>query len=156
MLSIDPYPTKQLCWPGDNRTDSIISPVPMHYSDVIMSAMASQITGVLIVCSIACSGADKKNQTSASPAFVNEIHRWPLDSPHKGPITRKMFPFDDVVMEATREEKGWPQQSPKSVHISINTEAVHSLIYHPLCQFDINLKIMDSKHNTAGALCEQF
>ena len=26
------------------------------------------------------------------------IHRWPVDSPHKGPITRKMFPFDDVIM----------------------------------------------------------
>ena len=26
------------------------------------------------------------------------IHRWPVDSPHKGPVTRKMFPFDDVIM----------------------------------------------------------
>ena len=31
-------------------------------------------------------------------AFVREIHRWPLSSPHKGPATRKMFPFDDVIM----------------------------------------------------------
>ena len=26
------------------------------------------------------------------------IHRWPVNSPHKGPVTRKMFPFDDVIM----------------------------------------------------------
>ena len=43
-----------------------------HYSDVIMSAMASQITGVSIVCSAVCSGADqRKYQSSASLAFVN-------------------------------------------------------------------------------------
>ena len=27
------------------------------------------------------------------------IHRWPVNSPHKGPVTRKMFPFDDVIMK---------------------------------------------------------
>ena len=40
----------------------------------------------------------KKNQSSASLAFVRGIHRWPVNSPHKGPVTRKMFPFDDVIM----------------------------------------------------------
>ena len=30
--------------------------------------------------------------------FVRGIHRWPVNSPHKGPVTRKMFPFDDVIM----------------------------------------------------------
>ena len=30
--------------------------------------------------------------------FLKGIHRWPVDSPHKGPVTRKMFPFDDVIM----------------------------------------------------------
>ena len=43
----------------------------VHYSDVIMSAMVSQITGVSIVCSAVCSGVDKKkHQSSASLAFV--------------------------------------------------------------------------------------
>ena len=70
-----------------------------HYSDVIMSAMASQITGVPIVCSTVCSGADqRKHQSSASLAFVWGIHRWPVNSPHKGQVTQKMFPFDDVIM----------------------------------------------------------
>ena len=72
----------------------------VHYSDVIMSAVASQISDVSIVCSTVCSGADhkEKHQSSASLAFVRGIHRWPLDSPHKGPVTRKMLPFDDVTM----------------------------------------------------------
>ena len=53
-----------------------------HYSDVIMSAMASQITGVLIIYSIVCSGAYKKHQRSAPPAFVSVIHRLPVNSSH--------------------------------------------------------------------------
>ena len=39
-----------------------------------------------------------KHQSSASLAFVRGIHRWPVNSPHKGPLTRKFFPFDDVIM----------------------------------------------------------
>ena len=31
-------------------------------------------------------------------AFVRGIHWWPMNSPHKGPVTRKMLPFDDVIM----------------------------------------------------------
>ena len=64
----------------------------IHYSDVIMSAMASQITGLSIVSSIACSGADqRKHQNSASLAFVRGIHQWPVGSPHIGPVTRECF-----------------------------------------------------------------
>ena len=33
---------------------------------------------------------------------MREIHRWPVNSPHKWPVTRKMFPFDDVIIEALR------------------------------------------------------
>ena len=50
-------------------------------------------------CSTVGSGADqRKHQSSASLAFVRVIHRWPVVSPHKGSVTRKMFPFDDVIM----------------------------------------------------------
>ena len=70
-----------------------------HHSYVIMSAMASQITSLTIVYSIADWGADqRKHQSSASLAFVRGIHRWPVNSPHKEPVTRKLFPFDDVNM----------------------------------------------------------
>ena len=40
----------------------------------------------------------RKHQSSASLAFVQGIHRWPVNSPHKWPVTRKMFPLDDVIM----------------------------------------------------------
>ena len=70
-----------------------------HYSDVIMTAMASQIIGVSVVCSTFCLGTDQRNhQSSASLAFLRGFHRWPVISPHKGPVTRKMFPFDDVIV----------------------------------------------------------
>ena len=64
----------------------------VHYNDVIMSSMASQISGVLIGCLNACSVADqRKHQSSMSLAFVRGIHRWPVNSPHKGPVTQKRW-----------------------------------------------------------------
>ena len=72
-----------------------------HYSDVIMSAMASPITGVSIVYWIVCSGTDQgKHQSSVSLAFVRGIHWSLVNSLHKGPGAWKMFPFDDVIMGA--------------------------------------------------------
>ena len=66
-----------------------------HYTDV----MASQITSVSIVYSNVCSGIDqRKHQSSASLTFVRGIHRGPVNSPHKWPVTRKMFTFHDVIM----------------------------------------------------------
>ena len=67
-----------------------------HYIDVIMTTMASQITSLKVVYSTVYSDADqRKHQSSASLAFV-----WgPVNSRHKGPVTRIMFPFDDVIME---------------------------------------------------------
>ena len=63
-----------------------------HCSDVIMSAMASLITGISIVYSIICSGTDhRKHQSSEPPAFVRGIHRWRVNSLHKEPVTRKCF-----------------------------------------------------------------
>ena len=69
---------------GENR---------LHYNGVIMGAMASQITSLKIVYSTICSGSNQRNhQSSASLAFVRGIHRWPVNSPHKGPVTRTMLP----------------------------------------------------------------
>ena len=71
----------------------------MHYNDVRMSAMGSQITSLTTVYSYGYSGADKRKlQSSVSLTFARGIHRWPVNSPHKGPVTRKMFPFDDVII----------------------------------------------------------
>ena len=67
--------------------------------DVIMGVIASQITSLTIVYSTVYSDADqRKHQSSASLAFVRGIHRGPVNFPHKWPVTRKMFPFDDVIM----------------------------------------------------------
>ena len=73
-----------------------------HYNDVIMGAMASQIAILTIVYSTVYSGDQRKHQSSASLAFVRGIHRWSVNSPHKGPVTRKRFPFDNVIMWNTR------------------------------------------------------
>ena len=65
-----------------------------------MGTMASQITSLTIVYSTVYSGADqRKHQSSASLAFVRGIHRGPVNSPHKWPVKRKMFQFDDVIMK---------------------------------------------------------
>ena len=70
-----------------------------YYDDVIMDTRASQITSLTIVYSTVYSGANqRKHQSSASVAFVRGIHRGPVNSPHKWPVTRKIFPFDDVIM----------------------------------------------------------
>ena len=71
----------------------------IHYNDVIMGTIASQITSLAIVYSIVYSGAGQsKHQSSASLAFVRRIHQGPVNSPRKWPVPRKMFPFNDVIM----------------------------------------------------------
>ena len=78
-----------------------------HYDDVIMGTIASQITSLTSVYSTVYSGADQsKHQSSASLAFVWGIHRGPVNSPHKWPVTRKMSPFDDVIM--TKRKRSVP------------------------------------------------
>ena len=63
-----------------------------HYSDVLMGAVASQINSLTIVYSTVYSGSDQlKHRSFASLAFVRGIHRWPVNSPHKGSVTQKMF-----------------------------------------------------------------
>ena len=60
-------------------------------------------TSLTIVYSAVYSDADqRKHQSSASLAFVQGIHRGPVNSPHKWPVTRKMFLFDDVIMKHQR------------------------------------------------------
>ena len=75
-----------------------------HYSDVMMSTVMSQITVRLDCLITVCSGANQRTyQNSTSLAFVRGIYRWPVNSPHKGPITRKMFP--SMTSSCTRTRK---------------------------------------------------
>ena len=82
------------------RTYAYTYAYTVHYSDIIVSVVASQITSISIVYSTICSGADqRKRQSYKLLAFVRGIHWWVVNSPHKGPVTRKMFPFDDLIMD---------------------------------------------------------
>ena len=64
----------------------------IYNSDIIMGTISSLITSLTSVYSTVHSGADqRKHQSSASLAFVRGIHRRPVNSPHKWPVTRKCF-----------------------------------------------------------------
>ena len=109
------------------RTHSKTCRIHRHYNDVIMGTMVSQITSLTIVYSSVYSGADqRKHQRSASLAFLRGIHRWPVNSPHKWPVMRKMLPFDYVIM-----------------HISISPVQTHYPISFP-CVWRLHLMILES------------
>ena len=87
--------------PKEAQLDALMK--HLHYNDVTMTTMASQITSLTVVYSTVYSDADKKKTSKLrvtglcvgnSPGAVN--------SPHKGPVTRKMFPFDDVIMHTRK------------------------------------------------------
>ena len=76
-----------------------------HYNDVIIGAIASQIASLAIVYSTVYSGWDhRKYKISASLAFVCGIHRDRWIPRRKRPVTRKMFPFDDVIMKCNKAQ----------------------------------------------------
>ena len=99
------------------------------YSDVIMDAIASQITSLAIAYLTLHSGVDQiKHHSSASLAFVRGFHRWPVNSPHKGPVTRKLFPFDDVMVDMYSSEEMPRQQSRIYLYFQ-NCNLQHHNIY---------------------------
>ena len=100
-----------------------------HYDDVKMDAMASQITSLTIVYSTVYSGADQsKHQSSASLAFAWGIHRGPVNSPQKWPVTRKMFPFDDVIM--TIPYQAWTPYTVKENVFQKRISCLDALWHH--------------------------
>ena len=92
----------------------------IHYNDVILGAIASQITSLKIVYSIVYSDADQgKYQSSASLALLRGNHRGPVNSPHKCSVTRKKFPFDDVIMKTLFcDSRGESQFSVHRTHLT--------------------------------------
>ena len=95
-----------------------------------MSAVASQITSLTIVYLTVYSGADKKKTSKLRvTGFVRGINRWPVNSPHKGPVTRKMFPFDDVIMQQNIHRASvaelwrfiyyWHEQAVKTIELAV-------------------------------------
>ena len=90
---------------------------PVHYCDVKMGVMTSQITSLTIVYSTVYSGVyQRKHRSFASLAFVWGIHRWPVNSPHKGSVTRKMFPFDALSCTSSHDHKGHAYGHEWSTH----------------------------------------
>ena len=87
------------CWWHGSLPRHSFSTHSTHYNDVIMGAIAPQIISLMIVFSTVYLDTDQiKHQRSASLAFVRGIHRRPVNSTYKWPVTRKMFPFDYVIM----------------------------------------------------------
>ena len=90
-----------------------------------MQAVSKQLIGHLqVILSI-------KYQSSASLAFVRGIHRGPVNSPHKWPVKRKMFPFDDVIMIK---------------EISLSSVAFRAWISHPLKPWNIIIHKQKNTH----------
>ena len=77
MQAHEIYYTSTLClWLHKWYWQNVSYMTHSHYTDLIMDAMASQITSLTIVYSTINSGADqRKQQSSASLAFVRGIHR---------------------------------------------------------------------------------
>ena len=124
---------------------------PFHYSDVTMGAMGSQITSLMIVYSTVYSGADlRKYQSSSSLAFVRGIHRWPMNSPHKWPIMRKRFQFDDVIMSYTAVP---PLRTNYRPYRRFRTKGTGNLFKLPgwyciILSWDCNLQVsLEWRHN---------
>ena len=85
-----------------------------------MDGMESQITSLTIVYSTVYSGRRTKKNIKAPRHWhlCGEITAVTDEFPHKWPVTRKMFSFDDVIMEymwidqyqaISRQNKSWAE-----------------------------------------------
>ena len=107
-----------LLWRHNEHNGGLKSPAPRLFAQPFIQA---QITENIIL--VVYSGTDqRKHQSSASLAFVRGIHRSPVNSPHKWPVTRKMFPFDDVIMDVLC---WWPS----SKRLSGSKIGLHVLVF---------------------------
>ena len=105
---------------------SMSSCLYVQYNDVTMGTMASQITSLTTVYLTVYSRADqRKHQSSTSLAFARGILRWPVNSPHQGPVTRKMLPFDAAIMDEVQTDRNAPNvngiSSPQQLKITIRS-----------------------------------
>ena len=95
-----------------------------------MGTMTSQITSLTILYSPVCSGAyQRKHQSSTSLAFVRGIHQGPVNYPHKWPVTRKMFPFDDVIISF------YVALATRKCHVRLQTPRKLFMLYRTENQF---------------------
>ena len=116
--------------------------------------MESQITGVSIVCTSVWPGTDhRKHQSSASLAFARGFHWWPINSPHKGPVTRKMLPFDDVIiLPQVRPYCGcrWPGGCISSTSSLVYYNIIRGQCVTKVCNIENRKWIIVADHKELG------
>ena len=105
----DDLPHPDGCWcTGANRRQDMAT--TMHYIDVIMTTMASQITSLTVVLlNRLFRRRSKKTAKLRVTGLCVGNSPGPVNSPHKGPVTRKMILFDDAIMLSRQ----WPRCSQK-------------------------------------------
>ena len=74
-----------------------------------------------------CAPTSNSHQSPNCWLFVRGIHRWPVNSPHKGPVTQKRFPFDDAIVTSiwTHPRKYIPPEfawKPKDKYVYVQIE----------------------------------
>ena len=136
-----------------------------------MSVMTSHITGVSFVCSTVCSGPDKiKHHSSASLAFAREIHRRPVDSPHKGPVTRKYFHLMTssciIVYHVLNLTLQWlplhvhSSHQARATYMMVSMQAINSCHYRASSNTSRRDDMMTSSNGNifrvTGHLCGEF
>ena len=134
-----------------------------HYGDVIMGEIASQITSPTTVYSTVYSNADqRKHQSFASLAFVRGIHRGPMNSPHRWPVTQKMLPFDDVIM-GVDDDWNLPCCFTRPKRVSVTYYSIWLIKLIRRCfeqpqghQFSMMTSSNGNIFRVAGPLCEEF
>ena len=93
-----------------------------HYIDVIMTTVASQTTSLKRLFRRRSKKISKLRVTGLcagnSPG--------PVNSPHKGPVMRKIFPFDDVIMGNEGRQSA---PAPVSGATWLNTRNLYSILY---------------------------
>ena len=89
----------------------------------------------------------RKHQSSASLAFVRGIHRWPVNSPRKGPVTRKIFTFYDVIMSHGYEITNALHSKQRNWYIPVTNPCNMShAISSPLCRYNMILVAVQTRH----------
>ena len=115
------------------RVLCIAAPLPCfltHYTDVTMTILLSQITdNFAVFFNRSFKRTSRKTSKLRVTCLCEGNPPWPVDSPHNGPVKRKIFPFDDVIMSPTH-------------HVTIDSEdpVLQALQGHP---FDRQAALLD-------------
>ena len=105
-----------------------------------MGAMASQITSLKIVYSTVYSSADQRiHLSSASLAFLRGIHRWPVNSPHTGPVTQKWWRHHGVKCHYGMPMQSYASRQAFSIYLIFHH--VHALFMHLILPVRWNVTI---------------